>query len=333
MNEAALPLHNRRVFDSRDADATRAFMASKEFKLELAPREAKNFDFIANVAYMLGSYLGYIQYGAAATIHVPDIRARDDFWLHLPVRGACEITNSAGSAICSPGQAVVSSPVGHSTRSQTGSSRLTLSVTRATMLKQLEALLGDAPKGALEFAPAMDLHSRAGQRLSRHVQLALMDLTDLGEPDFAPCSPLLLSMYEQLMITDLLLWQHHTYIDRLHDVRPQLDPANVKRAIDFIEAHLREPITLGDITRAAGVPGRTLLQNFKDHRGTSPMRYLRDARFERVREALLRAQDQSVTQVAMRWGFYHLGRFAVDYRKRFGEMPSETQARGRRERS
>ena len=160
MNEAALPLHNRRVFDSRDADATRAFMASKEFKLDLAPREAKNFDFIANVAYMPGSYLGYIQYGAAATIHVPDIRARDDFWLHLPVRGACEITNSAGSAICSPGQAVVSSPVGHSTRSQTGSSRLTLSVTRATMLKQLEALLGDAPKGALEFAPAMDLHPR-----------------------------------------------------------------------------------------------------------------------------------------------------------------------------
>ena len=71
MNEAALPLHNRRVFDSRDADATRAFMASKEFKLDLAPREAKNFDFIANVAYMPGSYLGYIQYGAAATFTFP----------------------------------------------------------------------------------------------------------------------------------------------------------------------------------------------------------------------------------------------------------------------
>ena len=330
MNEAALPLQNRRVFDSRDADATHAFMASKEFKLELAPREKKAFDFIANVAYMPGSYLGYIQYGSAATIHVPDVRARDDFWLHLPVHGACEITNSAGSAICSPGHAVVSSPVGHFTRSQTGSSRLTLSVTRATMLNQLEALLGDAPKRALEFAPTMDLHSRAGQRLSRHVQLAL---TDLGEPDFALCSPLLLSMYEQLMITDLLLWQHHSYIDRLHDIRPQVDPANVKRAIDFIEAHLREPITLGDITRAAGVPGRTLLQNFKDHRGTSPMRYLRDARFARAREALLRAEDDSITQVAMRWGFYHLGRFAVDYRKRFGETPSETQARGRRGRS
>lgn len=325
MHHGELPLQSRHVFGSRDADATHAFMASKEFKLELAPREKKDFDFVANVAYLPGSYLGYIQYGAAATIHVPDVRARDDFWLHLPVRGGCEITNSAGSAICSPGQAVVSSPVGHFTRSQAGSSRLTFSVTRATMLNQLEALLGEMPKGVLEFAPTMDLNSRAGQRLMRHVQLALVDL---GEPDFALCSPLLLSMYEQLMITDLLLWQRHSFIDRLHQRRPQVDPANVKRAIDFIEAHLREPITLTDITRASGVPGRTLLQNFKDHRGTSPMRYLRDARFARVREELARAQD-SVTQVAMRWGFYHLGRFAVDYRKRFGETPSQTRARRR----
>ena len=132
------------------------------------------------------------------------------------------------------------------------------------------------------------------------------------------------------MITDLLLWQSHSYVDRLYDIRPQVDPANVKRAIDFIEAHLREPITLGDITRAAGVPGRTLLQNFRDHRGTSPMRYLRDARFVRVREDLSRAPERSITRVAMLWGFYHLGRFAVEYRKRFGETPSQTRAKGRR---
>jgi AraC-like DNA-binding protein len=59
------------------------------------------------------------------------------------------------------------------------------------------------------------------------------------------------------------------------------------------------------------------------------MRYLRDARFARGREALLGAEDQSITQVAMRWGFYHLGRFAVDYRKRFGETPSGPGARRR----
>jgi hypothetical protein len=52
MNEAALPLQNRRVFGQPRRDATHAFMASKEFKLELAPRETKAFDFIANIAYM-----------------------------------------------------------------------------------------------------------------------------------------------------------------------------------------------------------------------------------------------------------------------------------------
>ena len=328
LDRAALPLHHRRVYSSRDPDQTHAFMRSKEFGLELAPRDARLFDFIANVAYMPGSYLGYVQYGAAATIRVPDVRARDDYWLHLPLRGACEITNNAGSAICSPGQAVMSSPVGHFTRSETGSSRLTLSMTRATVIDQLAALLHDAPNRPLEFSPTMDLASIAGQRVMRHVRLAL---ADLDEPDEALRSPVLLSMYEQLILNNLLLSQPNNYTDRLLRVETKLAPANVRRAIDFIEAHLQMPITLADITTASGVPGRTLLQHFRDHHGTSPIRYMRDARFARAREALMHpSKEESVTQIAMTWGFYHLGRFAVEYRKRFGETPSQTYRRSGR---
>jgi AraC-like DNA-binding protein len=327
MHQGALPLHHRPVFNSRDPDQTGAFMASKEFGLELAPREAKAFDFVANVAYMPGSYLGYVQYGAAATIRVPDVRARDDYWVHLPVRGGCEITNNAGSVVCSPGHAVVSSPVGHRTRSETGSSRLTVSVTRATMLDQLAALLGDAPQRELKFCPAMDLALGAGRRLMRYVQLAL---ADLDEPDEALRSPVFLSMHEQLILTSLLLLQPHSYSERLQRLGTRVAPRNVKRAIEFIQAHLQRAVTLADIARAAGVPGRTLLQHFKDCEGVSPMRYLRDARFARTRDALLRAEaDENITQIAMKWGFNHLGRFAVDYRTRFGETPSQTFRRGR----
>ena len=121
-------LHNRRVYASRNVDETAAFMAAKEFRLDLSPREAGDFDFIANVAYLPGSYLGYIQYGAAATIDVPDVRVRDDYWLHVPVRGCCDIQNSLGTVLCSPEQAVFSSPVGHRTVSEPGSARVTLSV-------------------------------------------------------------------------------------------------------------------------------------------------------------------------------------------------------------
>ena len=73
------------------------------------------------------------------------------------------------------------------------------------------------------------------------------------------------------------------------------------------------------------------LKHFRDSKGVSPMRYLCDARFEKVREALARAQPgDSVTTIAMSWGFSHLGRFSVEYRRRFGESPSDTLKRRRR---
>jgi transcriptional regulator GlxA family with amidase domain len=34
--------------------------------------------------------------------------------------------------------------------------------------------------------------------------------------------------------------------------------------------------------------------------------------------------------VAVRWGFFHLGSFSADYRRMFGEGPSETQRPGSR---
>ena len=93
-------------------------------------------------------------------------------------------------------------------------------------------------------------------------------------------------MYEQLIVTGLLLGQPNNYTAALQRLENKVAPGDVKRAIDFIEAHLHLPISLADIARASGVPGRTLLEHFKDHRSVSPMRYLRDARLARVRDAL-----------------------------------------------
>jgi transcriptional regulator GlxA family with amidase domain len=55
------------------------------------------------------------------------------------------------------------------------------------------------------------------------------------------------------------------------------------------------------------------------------MKYLRNVRLDRVRHELLeRAPGIGVTEVAHRWGFMQLGRFANAYQQRFGELPSET---------
>jgi len=102
-------------------------------------------------------------------------------------------------------------------------------------------------------------------------------------------------------------------------------PADVRRAIDFMEANFDAPIGLPEIVAAAGIPGRTLVKHFRDFRGTSPMRYLRAVRFEKAHRALRAASpDQGVMQIASALGFTHMGRFSVEYRKQFGESPSDT---------
>jgi transcriptional regulator GlxA family with amidase domain len=110
-----------------------------------------------------------------------------------------------------------------------------------------------------------------------------------------------------------------------------VSPKGVKRAIDYMHANLDAPITLADLVAVAGVPGRTLFQHFRVFKGVPPMRYLRERRFEQARRTLLCAMpDENVTEIAVRWGFSHMGRFAGEYRRRYGETPSETLASAHR---
>ena len=132
-------------------------------------------------------------------------------------------------------------------------------------------------------------------------------------------------MFEQFLICTLLLSHPNNYSDALGRRDRSLTPRNLRRALDYMHANLTAPLTVADIAAAAGITGRTLFQYFREFRSTSPMRYLRDARFERVRDALQRPRrDESVAEIATSFGFSHLGRFASEYRTRFGESPSAT---------
>jgi transcriptional regulator GlxA family with amidase domain len=55
------------------------------------------------------------------------------------------------------------------------------------------------------------------------------------------------------------------------------------------------------------------------------MAYVRTARLERARQDLVSAPPGAqVTDIALRWGFNHVGRFSTAYRKRYGESPLQT---------
>lgn len=321
------PLHRRPVFASRNAEESRAFMQVKDFELDLAPRNVPAFDFVATAAYLPNSYVGYVRYGAPARVIVPPERRRDDFFIHLPLTGKSRVENRAGGALCAPGLAVVSSPAGHVMYSEAESDRITVSLTKSAMIGHLASLLGDAPRRALEFAPSIRLATAEGRRFARHVNLLIADLDDPASSRNA----ILLRMYEQLLMTGLLLCQPNTYTDALSRLEKSTAPRAVKHAVDYIEGNLDQPVTLADIVAASGAPGRTLLKHFHDHYGTSPMRHLRDARLGRIRQELLRSETgKTVAEVAADFGIQHAGRFASEYRKLFGETPSETARRAGR---
>ncbi len=141
-------------------------------------------------------------------------------------------------------------------------------------------------------------------------------------------SPLGIARIEQTLMTALMTAQPSNYSDALAARASPAAPRHVARAEDYIRAHAGSPMTIGALAAAAGVSARTLFEGFRRFRGTSPMAVLKSVRLERV-HAELEGSDPSasVTGVALKWGFVHLGRFAQDYRRRFGRLPSETLRR------
>src|SRR5262249_61312863 len=87
-----------------------------------------------------------------------------------------------------------------------------------------------------------------------------------------------------------------------------------------------EMLCMADICTAVGVTRRTLNLACLEFLGQGATQYARARRLDHVRAALLGADPSAttITNVAMRFGFWELGRFAQAYRVRFGERPSDT---------
>lgn len=92
-------------------------------------------------------------------------------------------------------------------------------------------------------------------------------------------------------------------------------------ALDFGEVP-----KVSELARRLGVSVRSLHYVFRQRMGTSPRSYAQSLRLSRARADLRVARPGEVTvaEVAVKWGFWHLGRFAATYRSTFGELPSES---------
>jgi AraC family transcriptional regulator, ethanolamine operon transcriptional activator len=116
----------------------------------------------------------------------------------------------------------------------------------------------------------------------------------------------------------------------VHGPRTRLNSLRVVRACEDHAARARyQGVTLADLCVASSASERWVRHAFHDCFGMSPTSYLRVIALHEVRHALLHELPgyDTVGRAASDFGFWHLGRFAAQYRALFGESPSTTLGR------
>jgi AraC-like DNA-binding protein len=204
-------------------------------------------------------------------------------------------------------------------RLQSGYEGIHMNVPSGEMESALAALHGARPRAPLRFEPRVSLSSQTGAAFLRLLRFT-MDEAD--RPDSALASPLVAARMAEALVFSLLLAQPH---DQLDNARTDAcEPAHVRRAAEYLDANLAQPIRMTELATVTGVSVRSIQVGFQKHRGCSPLEFLRTRRLLRARSMLLNGTDASVTEVALACGFEHLGRFSAAYKARFGERPVDT---------
>jgi AraC-like DNA-binding protein len=104
---------------------------------------------------------------------------------------------------------------------------------------------------------------------------------------------------------------------------------HLRQAREFVAAASHQPISLADVCDALGMSQRGVEALFQTSLGIGPNAFIRYQRLHGVRRALLESEPRTgvVKELALDWGFWHMGHFSTSYRTLFGESPTSTLMR------
>jgi AraC-like DNA-binding protein len=153
----------------------------------------------------------------------------------------------------------------------------------------------------------------------------------------------LLGLVCQEAETDLVLprvREHYTQIiasklltllgSNVHRETLDVQSAPFERLAEYIAQNLKQDITADSLAQLSHMSIRSLYALFERHAGTTPMNYIRSKKLERIHASLSDPSQRvrNLTEIALDYGFLHLGRFAEYYKNQYGELPSVTLKRG-----
>jgi AraC-like DNA-binding protein len=190
------------------------------------------------------------------------------------------------------------------------------------------AVTGETPPPHREsctvLRPALEVRRLLTELVERALRIAAMS------PDQFACPDARRALAEELETT-LITAAHGTARAKIRGAGAEAYGRIVGRADEVLRKRVDEPVYVAELCEELSVPERTLRRAFERTFSISPIRYLKLRRLGLVHRVLRDADPRRtrVSEVAEQHGFWELGRFAGEYRRLFGEKPSETLRRRR----
>jgi AraC-like DNA-binding protein len=309
----------RLFVDSRDSDEATEKLALVAPNAHLLPAETGSFSAVAEAWALPGMGLFSVSLGHGRV----ESSEHSFYGLTIPHQGELEIGDGARRATFSPGMMHCMIP------DRQFSLRAAESGT--TLVANLDASLAERHLRAWDATgavPALDaeigLEGGLGASLRAYVKFLLRELERADSSLRSPLVAAEAANRVASLAAAVILGPPRSSKDKgaSHSEYDAL-----RRAEEYLAAHLSVAVALPDVAEACGLSVRSLTRTFRKHYGMGPIRFLRERRFDAAHSELAATRGEaSVTAVALKYGFTHLGRFAAEYTGRFGQNPSETLA-------
>jgi len=320
------PLRRFSVFKTSDTEEFRHAILTKFGGAQAEVKAQSGFEARGNLVQLKDIALIHGASTTSVSIDYPEMKL---FRFSTAIMGRGEAIVAGKTTIIDERHSCITSP-GHDAKIR-GEGRhgwLTLRVGASALEQRLIAILGFRPKASLEFEHSVD-NSRSEVQVLRQLMAFLaaqLDATAANLP------ALVLESLEQALVVGLLFANRHTFSNLLEQNAPDVSSREVRQAEEYIEANWNRSVRIVDLIGLTNVSSRSLFKSFRTARGYSPMAFAKMVRLKHAKEMLSSGDaGTSVTAVAFNCGFGNLGHFAREYREAFGELPSETLARTRRD--
>ena len=303
------------IREAHDLAEARHHITTVYIPHELTSHDSRPLDFRLAYLHSRQLTLGHVRYGADVELLCPPMRSC--YHVNLTLAGSTQVRQGKRSAATDGGRggAAFGFTEPYLVRWNPDAVQYAIKIPRTAMESQLAALAGRPVDAPIRFDLGFDLSSAHGQSLLAAVRHLQAELARPGGTAELPVGGAVL-VYRRTP---------HDRQDLLTTTGRAAGRTHVRIAMEYADEHAAEPITAPDLARAACVSMRALQVGFRDELGVSPGTYIRNVRLDRARQDLLaRTEGVPISEIAHRWGFHHLGRFAEHYRRRFGCLPSDT---------